>query len=99
MLKIISVISIFVCFSTVSFAAQKSKPKVPQVKVANSNVMASIIGSYQRHDQKFMYLKVRGAKKMIKIPRKYSLNSPANYTKGLSLKLEVPIKELISLNK
>lgn len=96
---ILAVCSVLICLSSQAFAAQKPKPKAPQIKVANANAMASIIGSYQRHDQKFMYLKVRGAKKLVKVPRKYSLNSPGNYTKGLNLKLDVPLKELISLNK
>ena len=100
MLKITLILgSVLIGLSLQVHAAQKPKPKAPQVRMSNETVMTSIVGSYQRHDQKFMYLKVKGAKKMIKVPRKYSLNSPGNYSKGLNLKVELPLKELIALNK
>lgn len=58
-----------------------------------------IEGEFVNHDKEFIYIKKPGAKKIIKLPRRYALNSPTNIPKKFKMRFQVPIYEFLIANE
>jgi hypothetical protein len=86
-----------------SYAAKKiSKEQIYKQKINAykkfSNTTINVSGKYNKHDDKNIYLNVEGAKTLIKIPRKYILNSPTFLSKGEKVSVDLPIGRYLTDN-
>lgn len=90
----LSILILSLTFFLSSFVNAKTK----SIKLVGNDVATSVVGSFQKSDNSFIYLKVKGARNLVKVPKKYSLNHPSNYNKGLVLKMELPLSVYMSSN-
>jgi hypothetical protein len=75
--------SLLFCFS--AFSAQK--------KNKNFNLYApiSVMGEYTKKNETHIFLKVKGAKKLVVVPKKYLLNNTSFLEIGESVSVTMPI--------
>lgn len=57
-----------------------------------------IEGEFVKYDTQFIYIKNKGAKSLIKLPRKYALNSPTNIPKNFKMKIDVAVADFYRHN-
>jgi hypothetical protein len=86
--------------SSISFAA-KSKMTKSQIESYQSlsNMPITVVGTYMKHDKQFIYIKAEGAKDLIKVDRKYLLNSPLFLADKEKVSVTLPIGRHLTDNK
>lgn len=68
------------------------------ISSAQAEPNASIIGKFHRADKKFIYIR-KEAGQLVRIPREYSLNSPSRLSKGMKVKFDLPLAEILRANQ
>lgn len=63
-----------------------------------SNTPVEVLGKYKKHDKKYVYLNVKGTSNLIKIEKKYLLNSPSFLNEGELVSVQVPIGRYLTDN-
>jgi hypothetical protein len=58
-----------------------------------------IKGRYKKHDKDFVYISSPGAKKLVKVSRKFLNSSPKNFTKNQELRVELPLARVLLDNR
>lgn len=104
MLQVAIKITLFLivsAFSNSSVFAAKAKMSKKQIEAykAFSNTTITVQGQYQKSDKHFVYLKVDGSKNLIKVNRKYLLNSPSFLAEEEVVSVSLPIGRHLTDNK
>ena len=96
----ISISLSLIFLSLQSFAAKKT---INRAQVQNykkfSSTPITLVGEYKKHDKQFVFLKVKGAPALVRVNRKYLLNSPSFLSDGEKVSVNLPIGRHLTDNK
>lgn len=99
----ILLLSITFSLATSTTFAKASKSKASEKmntmleNLGKDNVV--IKGKFRKFDKKFIYLSRRNVRRLVKVDRRFFTNSPQNYKKNQTVRVELPLARLLLDNQ